>query len=157
MIQDWIGCRFLMNDRFKEILDNLPPKPPRSSLEPYSKLIRELRRRGTTYRKIALILADECQFETSASTIHDFVRLRLRTTKPEKRQRTVASRIEPDDATRGVPRITPAQLPSDDVRQRIASLKLRSAPLGTKPKKFQYDPDEPLRLPAKSEKKSQSR
>ena len=142
-----------MNDRFKEILDNLPLKPPRSRLEPYRELIRELRRRGTTYRKIAEILGDKCQFETSASTIHDFVCLRFPTNKPGQRQRTGASRIETAGATREVPRITSAQLPSDDGRQRIESLKLRSAPVGTRPKKFQYDPDEPLRLPAKPEKK----
>jgi hypothetical protein len=147
----------MIDERFKEILENLPPKPPRSRLEPYDKLIRELRRRGTTYRKIAEILAEKCQFETSASTIHDFVRLRWPTDRPGKRQRTVAARIEPGDATRGVPRNTPAQLPSDEVRQRIASLKLLSAPIRTKPNRFQYDPDEPLQLPAKYENKQRSR
>jgi hypothetical protein len=141
-----------MDDRFQEILDNLPPKRPRSHLEPYGELVQELCRWGTTYRKIAEILADKCQLETSASTVHDFVHAHLRGNKPGKRQPTAASRIELGDAARRVAGISPAQSPSDDVRRRIASLKLRSAPAGTKPKEFQYDPDEPLRLPTKSEK-----
>ena len=71
-----------MDDRFRDILDSLPPKPPRSRLEPYAELINELRHRGTTYRNTAKILAEECQLEVSASTVHDFVRVRSRTNEP---------------------------------------------------------------------------
>ena len=34
-------------------LAGLPPKPPRSKLEPHRELIRELRRKGRTYREVA--------------------------------------------------------------------------------------------------------
>ena len=35
------------------ILESLPPKSPRSKLEPHRELIRELRRKGRTYREVA--------------------------------------------------------------------------------------------------------
>ena len=44
------------NDDLQAILDRLPPKPPRSKLEPYAELIQELRKRGRSYRDIAGIL-----------------------------------------------------------------------------------------------------
>jgi hypothetical protein len=34
-------------------LAGFPPKPPRSKLEPHRELIRELRRKGRTYREVA--------------------------------------------------------------------------------------------------------
>jgi len=40
-----------MDDKVSEILDGLPPKPPRSRLDPHVKLIEEMRRRGRTYRR----------------------------------------------------------------------------------------------------------
>jgi hypothetical protein len=65
-----------MDTNFKEILNGLPDKPPRSRLEPYRELIRELRRRGRTYRDIAHILAEKCQIQVTASGVHNFVRTR---------------------------------------------------------------------------------
>ena len=67
-----------MDERFQAILDSLPPKPPRSRLEPYWELIREMRRRGRTYREIAQVLSDKCQVVVATSTIHDFVQVRSR-------------------------------------------------------------------------------
>src|SRR5688572_15854066 len=66
--------RRLMDDRFQEILDGMPEKTPRSTLEPYRELISELRRRGRTYREIAHILADKFRLRVAASTIYRFVR-----------------------------------------------------------------------------------
>ena len=57
-----------MDDRFLDILDGIPEKPPRSSLEPYREFINELRRRGRTYREIAHILTEKCQLRVAAST-----------------------------------------------------------------------------------------
>ncbi len=143
----------LMDARFQAILDSLPLKRPRSRLEPYAELIEELRQRGTTYRKIAAILTERCQLQTSASTVHDFLRVRTPTKTPAKRGRTVASRMR--DAARRAPRLSRAQgnvQPPDDVQRRIAALKVRSIPTKPKPKEFQYDPEEPLHLPAKPDK-----
>jgi hypothetical protein len=41
------------NAEMQAILDRLPPKPPRSKLEPHAELIQELRRRGRSYREIS--------------------------------------------------------------------------------------------------------
>jgi len=38
----------IMEDKFQDILDNLPDKRRRSRLEPYGRLIAELLRRGWT-------------------------------------------------------------------------------------------------------------
>jgi hypothetical protein len=140
----------LMDARFQEILDSLPPKRPRSRLEPYADLIEELRKRGTTYRKIATILTERCQLQTSASTVHDFLRVRTPTKTPAKRGHTAVSRMR--DAAPRAPRLSRAQgnvQPPDDVQRRIAALKMRSAPAKPNPKEFQYDPEEPLHLPTK--------
>jgi len=56
--------------------DRLPPKPPRSKLEPYAELIQELRRRGRSYREIAGILTDCCGVSAGAHTVYNFVRTR---------------------------------------------------------------------------------
>ena len=65
-----------MDKRIQAILDGLPPKPPRSRLEPYEELIRELRNRGRTYREIVQVLSEHCGFSTVPSTVHSFVRAR---------------------------------------------------------------------------------
>jgi hypothetical protein len=44
--------RYSMDSEFRNILDSLPEKPPRSRLEPYGELIDGLRRRGRTYRDV---------------------------------------------------------------------------------------------------------
>jgi hypothetical protein len=143
----------VMDARFQEILDSLPPKRPRSRLEPYAELIEELRQRGTTYRKIAAILTERCELQTSASTVHDFLRVRTPTKTPAKRGRTAVSRMR--DAARRAPRLSRAQgnvQPPEGVQRRIAALKMRSAQAKPTPKEFQYDPEEPLHLPTKPNK-----
>jgi hypothetical protein len=73
-----------MDDHFRQLLDSLPTNRPCSRLEPYGKLIEELLRRGRTYRDIASIIVDNFQVRVSVSTVHDFVRVRLRI-KPKSR------------------------------------------------------------------------
>src|SRR5579864_1051093 len=138
----------LMDARFQEILDSLPPKRPRSRLEPYAELIAELRQRGTTYRNIAVILTERCHLQTSASTVHDFLSVRTPTKTPAKRVRPAVSRMR--DAASRAPGLSRAQgnvQPPEDVQRRIAALKMRSAPAKPRPKEFHYDPKEPLHLP----------
>jgi len=132
--------------KFQHILDTVTEKPGRSRLEPYGELIDELRRRGQTYRDIAAILAEKCQFRASKSTINDFVRLRSR------RKRISARRMAADamSATPSEPkaaRVGSAQKPNDDeVRQRIAALKARKAAATPSRDDFYFDPSQPLRL-----------
>src|ERR1022692_35631 len=64
------------SDDIQAILDRLPPKPPRSKLEPYAELIQELRLRGRSYRDIASILTACCGVSAGAHTVYSFVRTR---------------------------------------------------------------------------------
>lgn len=57
-------------------LFDLPPKPPRSKLEPHRELIRRLRRGGHTYRDIAALFLTKMGFYVAPSTIHSFVKVR---------------------------------------------------------------------------------
>jgi len=59
-------------------LANLPPKSPRSKLEPHRELIRELRRKGRTYREVSRLFAELVGFYVAPSTLHSFVKVRAR-------------------------------------------------------------------------------
>ena len=135
-----------MDREFRNILDSLPEKPPRSRLEPYGELIDGLRRRGRTYRDVVEILAEKCQLQVSISTLHDFLRARSRGNRNSARriaaETTMATPVAPKAASGEFP-----QKPSEDEgRRRIAALKARK-PVTTPPRDdFHFDPNEPLRL-----------
>jgi hypothetical protein len=59
-------------------LADLPPKSPRSKLEPHRELIRELRRRGRTYREVSRLFAERLGLQVAPSTLHSFVKVRAR-------------------------------------------------------------------------------
>jgi|SRR6185437_3334765 len=65
-----------MDAKFQAILDSLPPKLPRSKLEPYADLIRELRKRERSYREIAGLLKERCGVNVGVHTLYSFVRTR---------------------------------------------------------------------------------
>src|SRR5437762_1902780 len=148
-----------MDDRFQDILDGMPEKPPRSRLEPYRELIDELRRRGRTYREIARILAEKCQLRTAASTVNRYLRKRMsakaksparRTPKPTKTMRVTAKAATERIARPNSPQ---EERPSrNEIQERIAALKLKPAPAQSNPELFRYDPNEPLHLPPKGRK-----
>jgi IS30 family transposase len=140
-----------MDNKLGEILERLPPKPPRSRLDPHAALIEELRRRGRTYREIARVLAEDCQVQSSPSNIYYFVRLRAREAKRAKAQEAKRNQAGSFGSSKvasaqGTFRNTVAQgnLPND-VAQRIAALKQRKIPQPAS-EGFHFDPDEPLRL-----------
>lgn len=60
------------------ILESLPPKSPRSKLEPHRELIRELRRKGRTYREVALLFHQRLGLYVAPSTLHSFVKVRAK-------------------------------------------------------------------------------
>jgi hypothetical protein len=103
---------------FKEILDNLPEKPPRSRLEPYRELILEMRRRGRPLREIAQVLGEKFGVRVVSSTIHDFVNAassRERKSEQKTLGRTRGSKL--------IPPGSPGNDPSpDEVERRIAAL-----------------------------------
>ena len=65
-----------MDAKFQAILDSLPPKLPRSKLDPYADLIRELRKRERSYREIAGLLKERCGLNVGVHTLYSFVRTR---------------------------------------------------------------------------------
>src|SRR6266849_612208 len=136
-----------MDAKFKDILDALPGKPPRSRLEPYRELIEELRRRGWAYRDIAHILAEKCQVQVSASGVHNFVRTRSPAKgKSAKRTAADAMKTAPTAPEAGI--MNSAQEPStdDELQRRILALKARKPATKSAADAFQFDPTQPLRL-----------
>ena len=57
---------------------DLPPKPPRSKLEPHRDLIRELRRKGQTYRDVARLFQEWLGLYVAPSTLHSLVKVRAK-------------------------------------------------------------------------------
>jgi hypothetical protein len=143
-------------DEFRTILDALPPKAVRSRLEPYAELIHELRRRGRTYREITHILSERCGIQTSRSTVNDFVCARSKKTRNLQKRGSRETKARPENSVLLPQTKAPTEtgLPMDDIQKRIAALKSRPIPATEKDIKiFQYDPEQPLTLPSKSQKK----
>ncbi len=67
-----------MDPKTRQLLNELPPKPFRSKLEPHLDLIRELRQRRRTYEEIAHFLRDNLGLAVAPSTIHAFLHARVR-------------------------------------------------------------------------------
>jgi hypothetical protein len=138
-----------VDERFQAILDNLPSKPPRSRLEPYWELIRELRRRGRTYRDIAQLLAEKFEVAVSPSTVHDFVRVRTR-----RRQRS--QQVESPAAAAAVSETPPARIDGNavtatEISERIEAVRRRPPPEKAPRRRFEYDESAPLKLVPKSD------
>lgn len=143
------------DNAFKAILDNLPPKPARSRLEPYAELIRELHRRGRTYREIALILSERCGLQTSRSTVNDFVRA---CSKRPRNSQKLENLQQPKPQTPKSGLLPQTKIPIEtaapavEIQRRIEDLKRRPMPTDAGPQVFHYDPDKPLSLRSKPKK-----
>ena len=134
-----------MDEKFQAILDSLPPKAPRSRLEPYAELIHELRRRGRSYREITAILADRCGIRVGVHTLYNFVRVRTAASKKTKPAKAAMSGGTPSS----LPAVAPTPAAGDgrdgDVWQRIQALKDRPAARARSAEKvFHYDENVPL-------------
>ena len=140
-----------MDDLICRILSRVSKQPPRSSLDPWRELIQELRRRGSTYRDIAEILLNHCQLRVAPSTVFRFVRTRskaARKVRSETRQLTGLRQIT-GRAVPSFPERIRNESKSEEVQQRILALKSKPAPKEQTSQVFNYNPDEPLRLPEK--------
>jgi hypothetical protein len=111
-------------------IDNLPDKPPRSKLEPHRELIRELRRKGRTYREVALLFRERLGLSVAPSTLHSFVKVRA---KHRKREQFELPSVEPASAKTPVP-------------DRVAALRAKPAVVESKPPRFHFRENEPLTL-----------
>jgi hypothetical protein len=142
----------MVNDNtIKAILQSLSPKPDRSKLEPYSKLILELHRRGRSYREIVQILSERCDFKTSRSTVNDFVRARLkRPQELRKKQRIeIPAKSDHSGYMPAARRGNKESVANEQIQRRISDLKKRQAKNEAPAQLFEYDPDQPLQLPSK--------
>ena len=109
-----------MDPRAEELLNNSPEQPTRSKLEPYRELIRELRRRRYTYRKIAALLRGFLGVKTSKSTINDFV---IACSKQHRLPFQIPTEPSSLDAS---PERSATQTADSDVYARIEALKKRA-------------------------------
>ena len=91
-----------MDPTLLSLLDTIPQKPPRSKLETHRELIRQLRRKGCTYRDIVRILHERVGLDVAVSTIHSFIKVRAKHRKqvqyelpPLEPESSLNTRIEP--------------------------------------------------------------
>jgi hypothetical protein len=143
-----------MDAKFEAILNNLPAQKPRSRLEPYGELITEMRKRGRTYREITQVLKKACGLTVGLSTVNDFVLAHSQSvTKPFAPVSKSNGTKRNKSALTGAYRHTKDQKGTgrhQNALQGIARTikELKDRPLATPAKKprFEYNPDEPLRL-----------
>ena len=107
-----------------ELLD-LSPNPPRSKLEPHRELIRELRRKGRTYREISRFFVERLGLQAAPSTLHSFVKVRARHRKQVQFE---------------LPAVEPP------VSARLATFKAEPAVEESKRSRFVFRENEPLTL-----------
>jgi len=120
----------MMEPTHQIILESLPPKSPRSKLEPHRELIRELRRKGRTYREVALLFRERLGLYVAPSTLHSFVKVRA---KHRKQTQFELPPIEP--STRQAPE-----------SGGIAALRAKSLAATRRPTRFVFRENEPLTL-----------
>lgn len=109
---------------------DLPPKPPRSKLEPHRELIRELRRKGRTYREVARLFHERLGLYVAPSTLHSFVKVRA---KHRKRTQFELPSTE----------LTTAPSPAFD---RVVALRAKPGAPNSKSVRFVFRENEPLTL-----------
>ena len=125
-----------MDPTLLSLLETIPQKPPRSKLKTHRELIRQLRRKGCTYRDIVRILHERVGLDVAISTIHSFVKVRA------KHRKQVEYELPPLEPQSSVD----TRVSSDDVASRIAALKAKPVEHKTKPKHFHFEESEPLKL-----------
>jgi hypothetical protein len=119
-----------MEPTHQNILESFSPKPPRSKLEPHRELIRELRRKGQTYREVAVLFNERLGLYVAPSTLHSFVKVRA---KHRKREQFELPPLE-------------LSLPSSPALDRIAALREKGVVPKSKSTRFVFRESEPLTL-----------
>jgi hypothetical protein len=124
-----------MDPTLLSLLGSIPQKSPRSKLETHRELIRQLRRKGCTYRDIVRILHERVGLDVAVSTIHSFIRVRA------KHRKQAQYELPPPGIESNPILVSP-----DDVASRIAALKAKPVGQKTKPIHFHFEESEPLNL-----------
>jgi hypothetical protein len=119
-----------MESALQTILESLPEKPPRSKLEPHRELIRELRRKGRTYREVARLFHERLGLYVAPSTLHSFVKVRA---KHHKRTQFELPPLE-------------LSSPSSPALDRVAALREKTVMAKSKSARFVFRENEPLTL-----------
>ena len=136
-----------MDKKCKEVLAGFSGKRARSRLAPYSRLIFELHRRGYSFRDIVPILSEKFGLNVASTTISRFVlRLEQERSKPRRTRVRKGKPILAIPTAPVVPEGNKVMPQSDEVRQRIATLKQQKTQTEPDAKTFDYDPDQPLHL-----------
>lgn len=119
-----------MEPELRTILESLPEKTYRSKLEPHRELIRELRRKGRTYREVARLFEERLGLYVAPSTLHSFVKVRAK-----HRKRTQFE-------------LPPIQLATAEspVLDRVSAFKAKPVVRTAKPSRFVFRENEPLTL-----------
>jgi hypothetical protein len=124
-----------MDPTLLSLLDSIPQEPPRSKLESHRELIRQLRRKGCTYRDIVRILHERVGLDVAVSTVHSFVKVRA------KHRKQVQYELPPLESESKSISLSP-----DDAASRIAALRAKPIEQKTRPKHFHFEESEPLKL-----------
>jgi len=119
-----------MEPELRTILESLPEKTYRSKLEPHRELIRELRRKGRTYREVARLFEERLGLYVAPSTLHSFAKVRA---KHRKRTQFELPPIQ----------LSTAESP---VLDRVSAFKAKPVVRTAKPSRFVFRENEPLTL-----------
>ena len=119
-----------MEPALQTILESLPEKQHRSKLEPHRELIRELRRKGRTYREVARLFHERLGLHVAPSTLHSFVKVRA------KHRKRTQFELPPLEST----------TTESPVLDRLAALKAKPTVREAKRARFDFRENEPLTL-----------
>ena len=119
-----------MESDLRTILESLPSKSSRSKLELHRELIRELRRKGRTYREVAQLFYERLGLYVAPSTLHSFVKVRA---KHRKRTQFELPPLELSSAT-------------SPTLDRVAALRAKPVVQKSKSAHFVFRENEPLTL-----------
>ena len=131
-------------EAMRVVLRGSAPRRRASRLNGQVRVIRELRRRGYSFREIVEALHERCGVRVGLHTLHHFVRTRVTIPRRTSARRRVAARTRPSAIANTV------SITAEDAaaaRNRVVALKQRAAAsVDTVNKEFHFDENEPLRL-----------
>ncbi len=136
-----------MDERIRQVLDQVPERPPRSKLEQHAEVIRELRRKRRTYQEIAVFFREHLQISVAPSTVHDFVKKRAKQARIRPAQ---VPKSPPDSALGATPMPVPPTSdavppPSTkDTRDTIRTVRAHRVTTSREPSLFEFQLEPPL-------------
>jgi hypothetical protein len=136
-----------MDERIRQLLDQIPERPPRSKLEQHAEVIRELRRKRRTYQEITVFFREHLQITVAPSTVHDFVKKRAKQARIRPAQ---VPKSSPDSSLGATPMpVQPTSSavpppPTKDPRDTIRTVRAHPATTSREPSLFEFELESPL-------------